>query len=71
MQVILGKLFPDLAQEESSMAGFSKTQLLCPHCTYVCAGLSHVFGDRLIRSDIWPACSPDLLGMFEGQSLQQ
>jgi hypothetical protein len=41
------------------MAGFSKTSY-CPHCTYVYVGFVDVFGDRIISSGIWPACSSDL-----------
>jgi hypothetical protein len=40
--------------------------------------LSHVFGDKIGSTGIWPACSPDLkpwdfflLGLFEEQSVQQ
>jgi hypothetical protein len=43
------------------MAGFSKTQLLpALHVCMSMQALSDVFGDRIIRSGIWPARSPYL-----------
>jgi hypothetical protein len=36
----------------------------CPHCTYIHAGLSNVFRDRIMSNSIWPACSP-YLNYFE------
>jgi hypothetical protein len=60
VQVILGQALPELTEDENTMAGFSKTQLLPALYVYLSRALSDVFGDRIISSGIWPARSPDL-----------
>jgi hypothetical protein len=67
LQVILRKFLQSKQKKQDSATARMSMQ-----------ALSDVFGDRIISSGVWPACSPDLnpcdfflLGLFEGKSLQQ
>jgi hypothetical protein len=78
VQVILRQLFPQLTEEERLYGWFQQDSATVHTARMSMQALSNVFGDRLISSGIWPAYSPDLnpcdfflLGLFEGQSLQQ
>jgi hypothetical protein len=76
--VCLGQFFPELTEGER-VCGWFQQDLATAHTSCMSMqALSIVFGARVISCGIWPACSPDLnpyvfflLGLFEGQSLQQ
>jgi hypothetical protein len=77
-QVTLAQFFPDLTEEEIVYGWFQNDSSTVRTARMSIQALSDVFGDRIINSGIWPAHSPDLnpcnfflLGLFEGQSLQQ
>jgi hypothetical protein len=78
VQVILGQFLPKLTEEERIYGWFYQDSATAHTARISMQALSDVFGDRIISSGIWLAHSPDLnpcdfflLGLFEGQSLQQ
>jgi hypothetical protein len=78
VQVILRQFLSELTEEERLYGWFQQDSATANTARMSMQALSDVFGDRIINNDIWPAGSPDLnpcdfflLGLFEGQSLQQ
>jgi hypothetical protein len=78
VQVILRQFFSELTEVERLYGWFQQDSATAHTARMSMQGLSDVFRDRIISSDIWLACTPDLnpcdfflLGLFEGQSLQQ
>jgi hypothetical protein len=86
LQVTLGQFFPQLKEVESPqlteverLYGWFRQDSATAHTARMSMqALSIVFMDRSISSGIWPAHSSDLnpcdvflLGLFEGQNLQQ
>jgi hypothetical protein len=78
VQVILGQFFPELTEEERLYDWFQQDSAAAHTARMSIQALSDVFGGRIISRGIWPPLSPDLnpcdfflLGLFEGQSLQQ
>jgi hypothetical protein len=51
VQIILGKFFPELTEEERLWLVSARLSY-CPHCTLSMKALSDVFGDRIISSGI-------------------
>jgi hypothetical protein len=76
--VILRQFFPELTEEERFHGWFQQASATA-HTAYMSMqALSDVFRDRIISRGIWQTHSPDfnpcdifLLGLFEGQNLQQ
>jgi hypothetical protein len=59
VEVIPGKSFPQLTEEEK-LCNWFQLHSATAHTAHVCMqALSAVFGDRIISSDIWPARSPE------------
>jgi hypothetical protein len=59
VQTILGQFFSELTEEERLYGRFQQDSATA-HTAYMSMqALSNVFRDRIIRSDIWPAHSPD------------
>jgi hypothetical protein len=54
IQVIPGKFFPELTEEERHYGWFQQDSAAA-----AMQALSNVFRDRIISSGIWPAHSPD------------
>jgi hypothetical protein len=60
VKVILGQLFPELTYEERLYGWYQQNSTTAHTARISMQALSGVFGDRIISSGIWPACSPDL-----------
>jgi hypothetical protein len=60
VQVILGQFFPELTEEERLYGWFQQDSATARTARMSMRALSDVFRDRIVSSDIWPACSPDL-----------
>jgi hypothetical protein len=78
VQDILGQLFSELTEKERLYGWFQQDSVTVHIAHMSTQASSSVFGDRIISSNIWAARSPHLnpcdfflLGLFEGQSLQQ
>jgi hypothetical protein len=76
--VILGQFFSELTEKGRLDSCFQQDSTTTYIARVSMQALSNVFGDRIISSGIWPVYSTDLnpcnfflLGLFEGQSLQQ
>jgi hypothetical protein len=74
---ILGQFFPQLTEDERLYGRFQQDPAT-PHTARISRqALSDIFEDTINSSGIWPAlpdlnsCDFSLLGLFEGQSLQQ
>jgi hypothetical protein len=60
VQVILGQFFTGLTEEEKLCGSFQQDSAAAYTARMSLQALFDVFGDRIIRSGIWPARSPDL-----------
>jgi hypothetical protein len=60
LRVILGQFFSELTEEERLYSWFQQDSGTAHTACMSMQPLSDVFGDRIISSDIRPACSPDL-----------
>jgi hypothetical protein len=59
-QVILGQFFPELTEEERLCDWFQQDSATAHTARMSVQALSDVFGDKIISSGIWPACSSNL-----------
>jgi hypothetical protein len=60
VQLIIGQFFPELTHEERLYGWFQQDSAAAHTTCLSMQALSHVFGDRIISSGTWPACSSDL-----------
>jgi hypothetical protein len=60
VQVVLGQFFSELTEEERLCGLFQQDSATAHTARMSMQALSNVFRDRIVSSDIFPACSPDL-----------
>jgi hypothetical protein len=60
VQVILGKFFPELSEEERLHGRFQQDSAFANIAYISMQALSNVFRERIINSDIWPTRLPEL-----------
>jgi inhibitor of nuclear factor kappa-B kinase subunit alpha len=60
VRVILGQFFSESTEEEILCGWFQQDSASAHTARMSMQASSDVFLDRIISSDIWPACSPDL-----------
>jgi hypothetical protein len=60
VQIILGQFFPELIEEEILYDLFQQDSTTAHNARMSLRTSYDVFGDKIMSSGIWPACSPDL-----------